>query len=414
MLKLKNVPFWNTFASDQKGAAAIIFAVAVIPLLLFVGAAVDFSKITSERARLQASLDSAALAISGQGGNATVAKLKQRAQKYFDANYRNGQFGSNVTLTLVKINDRFKLTGNLDVDLTFMKLAGQNYTNISAASEVTAERKKIELALVLDNTGSMGSAGKMPALKTAVNDLINKLQAKVQNPGDVKMSIVPFNTEVKINTNYFNASWLRWDVVLENTSLNWAARQPPTQGQWTGCLADRDQPYDISSAPAGIFTSRYVAAKCHAASQAQMEPLTTNLELIRTRAQSMSPNGYTNVTMGLTMGLATLRNDSPFGQASSNGSNVEKFLILLTDGNNTRNRWSSSQNPIDARLTAACNQAKAGNVKIFTIRVINGNASLLQSCASNPSMYYNVQNANQLQPVFQQILDSIQGVRITS
>lgn len=412
------VSFWEKFRSNRDGAVALMFGLAIVPLMLFVGVAVDMSRLTAERTRLQAALDAAALSITNLDKATPVSELQTRAEEFFAANYAGGTFGVNAKITVTKTNQIINVRGSTDVEMSLMRLAGYKTMTVGANTGVTAERKKIELALVLDNTGSMGQAGKMPALKAAVNDLIDALKKKVVDPDDVKMSIVPFNTEVRIDTNYFNASWLRWDVVLENTALSLAQRQPPTQASWEGCLADRDMPYDISSQPAGIFSTRYVAAQCHAASLARTEPLTTDLELIRTRAQSMTPNGFTNVTIGLTMGLATLRNDSPFGSASSNGSNVEKFMIVLTDGDNTRNRGDASSTPIDARLAAACQGAKTNavdkQVRIFTIRVINGNANLLKQYASDPSMYYDVKNASELQPVFKKILESIQGIRITS
>lgn len=149
-----------------------------------------------------------------------------------------------------------------------------------------------------------------------------------------------------------------------------------------------------------------------------MEPLTTDLEAIRTRANSMVPNGFTNIAISYTMGLATLRNGSPFGANSSTGADVEKFMIVLTDGDNTRNRWSSDVATIDTRLSSACARAKTDatdkNVKSYTIRVVNGNAALLQSSASDPSKFFDVSSASHLQPVFKKILESIQAVRITS
>ena len=145
-----------------------------------------------------------------------------------------------------------------------------------------------------------------------------------------------------------------------------------------------------------------------------MISLTTNLEAVRTRANSMNPTGNTNVTIGLSTGLATLRSDSPFGTTSSNASNVQKFLILLTDGDNTMNRWTNNSGQINARLSAACTQARSGNVTIFTIRVIAGNATLLRNCATTPAMFYDVNDASQLQPAFQKILETIDGIRITS
>ena len=43
---------------------------------------------------------------------------------------------------------------------------------------------------------------------------------------------------------------------------------------------------------------------------------------------------------------------------------------------------------------------KAANIKLYTVRVIDGNATLLQDCATKPDMYYDVQNATQLNGVF--------------
>ena len=102
-----------------------------------------------------------------------------------------------------------------------------------------------------------------------------------------------------------------------------------------------------------------------------------------------------------------------------------KFLVLLTDGDNTANRFGGNGQDfnayaplIDARLSQACANAKtdAGTkaVQVFAIRVMDGNGPLLKSCATDASMYYDVQNAAQLQGVFDQIARAITSIRITS
>ena len=404
----------DRFISDTRGNVAMMFGLAIVPILLFTGASVDYTRASSERERILAALDATGLALAKLPAGTALGVMQAKGADYFAASFQRRDIDTTPTLTINVVGNKIQLQATSAVKTAFMRIAGYDTLPIAVDSEVTNERKKIELALVLDNTGSMGSAGKMPALKAAVNDLLTQLQAKVVNPDDVKVSIVPFATSVKIDTNNWNAGWLRWDVTLENTSLSWSLRQPPTTAQWTGCIADRDQPWDINSAPPAMLDSRYVVAKCAATNLERMEPLTTDLNLIRTRANAMTPGGNTNVTIGLTMGMATLRNDSPLGANSSNASDVEKFLILLTDGDNTQNRWSNGSGNIDPRLSAACTLAKTSNIKIYTIRVIAGNAGLLQACATNPSMYYDVQNASKLQPVFQKIIESIAGIRITS
>ena len=49
---------------------------------------------------------------------------------------------------------------------------------------------------------------------------------------------------------------------------------------------------------------------------------------------------------------------------------------------------------------------------VHTVRVIDGNASLLQGCATNPTMYFDVQNASQLNSVFSAIAQNLGNLRI--
>jgi hypothetical protein len=86
---------------------------------------------------------------------------------------------------------------------------------------------------------------------------------------------------------------------------------------------------------------------------------------------------------------------------------LSKIIILMTDGLNTQNRWDGNGfdpcDSCDTRTALACTNAKAAGIKIYTIRVIDGDANLLRNCASDPSMYYDVQNASQLTAVFNAI-----------
>jgi hypothetical protein len=87
--------------------------------------------------------------------------------------------------------------------------------------------------------------------------------------------------------------------------------------------------------------------------------------------------------------------------------------VFLTDGLNTQNRWTTKAADIDARTKLVCDKIKAANIRIYTIRVFEGNQTLLQNCASTPGMYYNVTAANQMTPVFADIAQSLIQLRIT-
>jgi hypothetical protein len=71
-----------------------------------------------------------------------------------------------------------------------------------------------------------------------------------------------------------------------------------------------------------------------------------------------------------------------------------------------------SSSAIDARTALTCANIKAANIKVYAVRVINGNANLLKSCASNPTMYYDVQQASQLNDVFSAIAKNLANLRI--
>ena len=110
-------------------------------------------------------------------------------------------------------------------------------------------------------------------------------------------------------------------------------------------------------------------------------------------------------------GWQTLSPVAPFN-APAPAPDLDKVIVMLTDGENTQNRWTSSATSIDARTQKACDNAKAANIKLYTVRVIDGNVTLLQDCATKPDMYYDVQQAIQLNSVFSSIAQNLANLRI--
>ncbi len=185
---------------------------------------------------------------------------------------------------------------------------------------------------------------------------------------------------------------------------------------WSGCVIDRTQPYDVQSD--GPSTSNadtlYPAAKCATNSLLPIMDLTTNIASARTYAQKMTPAGNTNITIGVQWGMEILSPTAPFSQgAAFTDKTVNKYMILLTDGLNTQNRWTTTASSIDARTALACANAKALGITIFTVRLEDGNSSMLQACASNAGYYYNLSNSNQISGALGSIMKSIKKIRLT-
>ena len=92
-----------------------------------------------------------------------------------------------------------------------MKIMGYSSLNIGSTSTVKWGNNRLRVALALDNTGSMASAGKIDALKTATKSLLTQLKAAATNNGDVYVSIIPFSKDVNVGTgNYTIANWIDW------------------------------------------------------------------------------------------------------------------------------------------------------------------------------------------------------------
>src|SRR5262245_13025614 len=158
----------RTFKAARGGNVVITFALTLVPVIGFVGAAVDYSRGNSAKAAMQAAVDSTALMLSKEAQNLDSAELNQKAT-YFNALLNRTEVSSiQVTPTLTTPSQgSFKLdvTATGTVAANFTKIIGKQQLNIDVHSEVLWGIKKLELALALDNTGSMAQAGKMSNLK---------------------------------------------------------------------------------------------------------------------------------------------------------------------------------------------------------------------------------------------------------
>ena len=94
------------------------------------------------------------------------------------------------------------------VPTSFTKLIGKTTLTVDVSSEVVWGMRKLELALALDNTGSMASSNKMTELKKAAKNLLRRFKTAAKDDGDIKVAIIPFAQEVNVGTSNVNATWL--------------------------------------------------------------------------------------------------------------------------------------------------------------------------------------------------------------
>lgn len=396
----------SRFRRETRANVAVIFSLALVPLFAMIGGAVDYSRATKVQARLQAALDAASLAVAKDSRRLGATDLQAAANRAFAGNFTaDGDTRLNA-LRLTKDGNTIRLEIDGRVLTSVSTAVGIDSIPVYVVSQTTWNEPRIEIALVLDNTGSMGWSGKMEALKKAARDLIDELEATRVSTDQVKIGIVPFDTQVNIGTAFRDENWLRFDGTGLSSSV------VTTRGAWQGCLTDRDQPADTNDAAPTSDPTRYRGVKCATGSLAAVQPMTTNFAPLRTTINAMQPSGNTNLTIGVQMGLAVMSSGVPFSQTGTE-ADILRYMIVLTDGDNTQSRYSTSSTQIDARSTMACNAVKAAGITVFTVRVIEGNQTLLRNCASDPSMYFNVTSSSGIGDAFKAITSMIKRMRLS-
>jgi Flp pilus assembly protein TadG len=417
------------FFKDHQGGTVPLMALALIPIMGGIGAAIDYSRAAAVRTSMQSALDATALMLSKEAQGAANPALEQKATAYFNAIFKEPK-ATNVAVHALLTQTaagsfNLKVSGTASVSTVFSQVLGQSLFDVGATSEVLWGMKKLNLALALDNTGSMASSAKMTELKKAAKSLLTTLKTAEKVPGDIKVSIVPFAVDVNVGAGNVGASWIDWahwdeqngscssrdyDTYAEcvDARKTWT---PKNRSNWNGCVKDRDQNDDVLNTATGSTAATKYRAHQASACPAAMMPLSSDWTALNNKIDAMTPTGNTNVTIGMQMAWQTLTNSEPFN-APAAAADLDKVIILLTDGQNTQNRWSSSTSSIDARTERVCANIKLANVKLYTVRVIDGNATLLKNCASKPDMYYDVEQAAELNNVFSSIAQNLANLRV--
>ena len=248
------------FARDDRGNVMVLFAFSIVALLAAIGLAVDGSRGFTVRAELRAALDAAGLAVARDfsiltsdpayqtsSGDVDVNSLEVWAadfvNEYLAANFDEGFFSSdtvNSDTTIVSLvvdnadnPGQITLSANTTMPTYLLGLVEVDQIDVAVQGSYTigGTGGTLEVALVIDNSGSTTWANIETALRNAVTALMDELipcDGAVCTSDDVHVSLVPFRQNVRLDPN---AAYLSsWDT----TAL-------PSAG-WNGCLDARHTP----------------------------------------------------------------------------------------------------------------------------------------------------------------------------
>jgi Mg-chelatase subunit ChlD len=346
-----------------------------------------------------------------------------------------------------------------------MHLAGITSMDLQASSEVKLGGDGLEIALVLDNTGSMNSGGRLPALKSAAKLLIDEVMKAKDSGGYVRVGVVPFSDYVNIGTSRRGKSWLDvdddksvsgpacWDTYPDATKYN--CRQEPdiadgvnlgttheacewnygtkveqcgnvtNDYKWYGCVGSRPEPLDEQL---GGLSSRYKGLVNQGCTSELVE-LTDNKTKLNDTIDALVATGETYIPAGLLWGWNMVDSEEPLTSAKSaaeiKAMGGSKAIVLMTDGQNTLapyspNHWGGAGAADwargDAKMSTLCDNIKKDGVIIFTVAFMVTDPaakSLMGQCASDATKAYDADSAAALADAFKEVGQSLTAMRIS-
>ncbi|HRD75920.1 MAG TPA: pilus assembly protein TadG-related protein [Hyphomicrobiaceae bacterium] len=404
----------------QQGSVAIIFSASVFLVAMSVGLAIDGARTYGVANHLEAALDSAALA----GGkmldddNISDEDISQRVKAYLNAHIQS-QPSEGVTLSLPTIDiDRQKgvvaVSVKAAVATTFGKIAGIPSIDFDKSASIVYIAKRIELAMVVDVTGSMNSSGKIDALKSAAREVVDTLLSGNPSPGTIRIGLAPYSAAVNVGPYA--------STVSGGASVD-------------GCVFERDGSTAYTEAPP---SSQPLAAMANPAAPsnpnygcpaATLLPLTDDRNLLRATIDSYSASGWTAGHIGAAWGWYLLSSQwSGVWPAASmprsySDPKVIKSVLFMTDGefntsyNNGNMNATGEGVPGSSAYQALqlCQNMKAQNIVIYSVAFQSPPEaeSVLRQCATSPGHFFIAGGNAELRAAFRQIADRIGALRLS-
>jgi Flp pilus assembly protein TadG len=331
------------FARNCAGTIAPIFGLMAIPLVVAMGGVVDYTNAYDQKTVVQDAMDSAALAAGKKIGTMTMSQLEQEVDNYYYTNVGT-RMSTPPPLEVTLETQTITLETDLSVPTYFLGLIGLNYINFHLTSQATLSVSTLEVALVLDNSGSMLTNNNIAALRTAsanLVDILYNLGAQSSQPDPVKVSLVPFAGAVNIGAQFRNDASATWldktgaatytaDAIdgTATTANPFTLFDSMNGVSWGGCTEMRPMPYDVNDDEGDVDDPNTLFAPMFAADEPDTWTCAGSMPSGCTRAGSSSSNYRYN---GAPAGTRTFNNYlADAGTPSTCGATINANAVTFT------------------------------------------------------------------------------------
>ncbi|KAA3448503.1 hypothetical protein C7I87_21410 [Mesorhizobium sp. SARCC-RB16n] len=439
------------FARDRGGNFAVLFGFAASVLALVAGFSVNVTQLYNAKSSLQGVVDAA---VTSTARDLTTGAIKEAdanksVQAFLDANSTAGilHAGQIVLDKLIvdKTAKTVQVDAHVDVALFFPIFGTDDARRVTASTTSLYSDRTIEVAMMLDVTGSMAGQ-KIKDLKTAAANAVDSfLGSQDPNKPRVRLSIVPYANSV--NTGQLAASSVYVEANASQRKQapgNASAQSASASPRPDNCATERkgaDQYSDAGPVSSMVnrdyllssFAANTNTAACPAAA---LVPLTADVATLKNVIKNLVASGGTAGHIGvqwtwymLSESWGSVLNASQ-RPAKLDPKKVGKYAILMTDGEFNLSYFDATsvggvyndagKETTRTAATKLCAAMRDKGIEIFTIgfKLDETNAaSTLQNCASpdtgSVKHFYQAADGAELDSAFQTIARNIEALALT-
>lgn len=399
-----NVPL-NTLGAlgqNARGTTAMLFAVMLVPLLMVIGFAVDYSRqVTAER-HLQASIDAAALVGARALEDATlsdaqvIAVAKETYIQNMGTAAKDLRCGE-ATVVVDRGTGQVGLNAACDMNTMFGEAFIKKEIGVANRSVAQASITKLDLALMLDVSGSMGGQ-KLIDLKTAAKDAAAKLITP-QTGDRVRISFNTYSTSV-------NAG-----IYADKVLLNYDPASDPTcVSEREGAAAWKDDKPEIN---------KWLGDKASDCPTSSVLPLTYDLTEFNSEIDKLNAGGWTAGHLGIAWAWYLISPDwDDIWPAISKPrayteANTKKAVILMTDGQFNR-KYANGMGDSNAQAKKMCEKMRDQDVLVYAVafQAPNSAKNTLKNCAGDTDRFFDATDGDELRAAYDAIASELSALSL--
>ncbi|MDO6723187.1 pilus assembly protein TadG-related protein [Celeribacter halophilus] len=328
------------FTRDEQGSITILGLFCFVIILLVAGMGLDFMRHEALRVELQNTLDRAVLAATNLRNTNDPEDI---VIDYFEkAGLR--EYLNEDEIVVTPLGDGRQVTANVEATIPTYFLKIVSIDDLEMTSHSTAEQgiSGLEVALVLDVSGSMNSYSRLKNLKSAAKEFT---QTIFDNAGsdEVSISIVPYATQVNAGDDILSTFNLT-DAHDKSYCLNFEESDfssiPLTykNDEDTTRYYEQTLDFDPWYSDWDDLDEDLTLEVCAPDSSREVLAFTNSQDTIETYITNLYAEGNTSIDLGVKWGAALLDESAQAISGTDQPASAEdsqKYLVVMTDGENT-------------------------------------------------------------------------------